>query len=176
VSRTSLPWPYRGGNEGKSVRTGRRRSRRTWRQTQSSNGAAVMELNTGGPGDDVRWRALPLGLLLRYRASTRARREAEAVRDRVEIKASRRLHAVSSTVHERHATSSVCRGGQQRARASGRGRRPRGHGPGHGAAAGTRGGEDRAALASGPKGKRRPATVRNDFSIFISNKFSNKFN
>jgi hypothetical protein len=65
VPRKSLPWPYRGENEGKSVRTGRRRSRRSWRQTQSTNDAAVAELNAGGPDDGVQWRALPLGLLLR---------------------------------------------------------------------------------------------------------------
>jgi hypothetical protein len=65
VQRKSLPWPYRGGKEGKSVRTGRRRSRRSWRQTQSKNGTAVAELDTGGPSGGVRWRALPLGLLLR---------------------------------------------------------------------------------------------------------------
>jgi hypothetical protein len=63
-AKESQPWPYHGGNEGKSVRTGWRRSRRSCRQTQSTNGAAVAELNTGGPGDGVRWRALPLGLLL----------------------------------------------------------------------------------------------------------------
>jgi hypothetical protein len=55
----------------------------------------------------------------RERARERERRqgteemEAEAVRDRVEVKASQRLHAASSTVHERHAASAVCHGGQQ---------------------------------------------------------------
>jgi hypothetical protein len=63
------------------------------------------------------------------------------VRDRVEIKASRRLHAASSSAHGRHTASAVYRGGQQRARASGRGRRPYGRGPGRGAAAGARAGE-----------------------------------
>jgi hypothetical protein len=67
--------------------------------------------------------------------------EAEAVHDLVEIKASRRLHTVSSTMHEHHEASAVCRGGQRRARASGRGRRPCGHGPRHSAAAGARAGE-----------------------------------
>jgi hypothetical protein len=61
--------------------------------------------------------------------------------------------------------------------ASGRGRRPRGRGPGHGTVAGARaGGENRATLASGPKGKRRPATVRNGFPILFPNKFSNNSN
>jgi hypothetical protein len=101
--------------------------------------------------------------------------EAEAARDRVEIKASRRLHAASSTAQERHAASAVCRGGQQRASEREREKVARAWaGPRRYCCA--REGEDRAALASGPKGKRWPATVRNDFSIFISNKFSNKFN
>jgi hypothetical protein len=65
VQRKSLPWPYREGNEGKNVRTGRRRSSRSWRQTKSKNGAAVAKLDAGGPSDGVRWRALPLGSLLR---------------------------------------------------------------------------------------------------------------
>jgi hypothetical protein len=33
VQRKSLPQPYRGESEGNNVRTGRRRSRRSWRQT-----------------------------------------------------------------------------------------------------------------------------------------------
>jgi hypothetical protein len=144
----------------------------------------VAELDAGGPGDGVWWRALPLGLRCCGRERARdgggkqgtEEMEAEAARDRVEIKASRRLHAASSTAHERHAASVVCRGGQQRVRVSGRGRRLHGRGPGHGAAVGARAGEKTGPLWPGPKGKRRPATVRNDFSVFISNKFSNKFN
>jgi hypothetical protein len=55
VLRKSQPWPYRGANEGENVRTGWRRSRQSWRQTQLTNGAAVAELNVGGPSGGVRW-------------------------------------------------------------------------------------------------------------------------
>jgi hypothetical protein len=65
VQRKSPPRPYRGESEGEGVRTGRRRFRRSWRQTQSENGAAVAELGADGPSGGVRWRYLPLGLLLR---------------------------------------------------------------------------------------------------------------
>jgi hypothetical protein len=41
VSRKSLPWLYRGANEGENMRTGWRRSRWSWRQKQSTNGAVV---------------------------------------------------------------------------------------------------------------------------------------
>jgi hypothetical protein len=76
VPRKSRPWPYRGAKEVENVHTGWRRSRRSWRQTQSTNGSAVAELNVGGPSSGVRWRELRLGLLLRWRASARARSEA----------------------------------------------------------------------------------------------------
>jgi hypothetical protein len=65
VQQKSLSRPYHGKSEGESVRTGRRRFRRSWRQTQSENGAAVAELGADGPSGGVWWRELPLGLLLR---------------------------------------------------------------------------------------------------------------
>jgi hypothetical protein len=65
VQRKSLPQSYHGESEGEGMRTGRRRFRRSWRQTQSENGAAVVELGAGGLSGSVRWRELPLGLLLR---------------------------------------------------------------------------------------------------------------
>jgi hypothetical protein len=65
VQWKSLPRPYRGESEGESMRMGRRRFRRSWRQTQSENDVAVAELGAGGPSGGVRWRELPLGLLLR---------------------------------------------------------------------------------------------------------------
>jgi hypothetical protein len=60
--------------------------------------------------------------------------KAETVRDQVEIKASRRLHAAASTAHERHAAGVTCRGGQRGETASGRRRRSSGRGPGRGGA------------------------------------------
>jgi hypothetical protein len=57
MPRKSRLWPYRGANEGENMRTGWRRSRRSWRQTQSMNGVVVAELNVGGPSGGVLWRS-----------------------------------------------------------------------------------------------------------------------
>jgi hypothetical protein len=43
---------------------------------QSGNGGACGEFDAGEPSGGVRWRELPLGLRLRWRASARARRAA----------------------------------------------------------------------------------------------------
>jgi hypothetical protein len=98
--------------------------------------------------------------------------EAEAVRDRVEVKVSRRLHTASSSADGRHAASAVCRGGQQQTRASGRGRKPRGRGPGHGHARASAWGERGPASTAGPEVGRRPVKVGNSF--FFS-KYNSRF-
>jgi hypothetical protein len=92
-------------------------------------------------GDGMRWRALrPACCCGGGRARGRggeqgtAKMKAETVRDQVEIKASRRLHAAASTAHERHAAGVTCRGGQRGETASGRRRRSSGRGPGRGGA------------------------------------------
>jgi hypothetical protein len=58
VQRKILPRPYREESEGESMRTGRRRFRQSWRQTQLENGTAVAKLGAGGPSGGVRWREL----------------------------------------------------------------------------------------------------------------------
>jgi hypothetical protein len=75
-TKASSSRPYPGENKDELVRTGRRRSRRSWRRMLSANGAAVAELNAGERGQRRAVACTPPGLLLRWRASARTRRGA----------------------------------------------------------------------------------------------------
>jgi hypothetical protein len=97
------------------------------------------------------------------------------------VKASRRRRVASSSAHGRNAARADCRGQLASAREREGEEARRGLGRGSAWAserlwAHAREGENRAPLASGPKGKRRPAMVRNGFPILFPNKFSNNFN